>query len=68
LQILERGLAYEAIATDVLDVEQTSVGCETDLAQFGKIFDAAADTKVACDRFGSKRLSLLMVLLDADFL
>src|SRR5215472_14655590 len=36
----------EAIVTDALDVEQTSVGCKANLAQFGKIFEASADTKV----------------------
>src|SRR5215467_15726468 len=45
---LERGLADEAIMTDALDVEQTSIGCKADLAQLRKILDAAADTKVAC--------------------
>ena len=55
---------------DALDVEQTSVGRKADLAQFLKIFDASADRKIAGivdGRFGSKRLSLLVVLLDAGF-
>ena len=68
LHVLERGLADEAIVTDALDVKETSVGCKADLAECGKVFDAASDTKVACvvdRRFGSKRLQQLMVLLDA---
>ena len=47
LHVLERGFADEAIVADALDVEQTSVGCKADLAQFGKILDASADAKVA---------------------
>jgi hypothetical protein len=47
LHILEGGLAYEAVVTDALDVEQPSVGRKADLAQFREIFDAPADSKVA---------------------
>jgi len=32
------------ISADAFNVEQTSVGCKAYLAQFGKIFDAPADT------------------------
>ena len=55
---------------DALDVEQTSVGRKADLAQFLKIFEASADREIAGvvdGRFSSKRLSLLVVLLDAGF-
>src|SRR4029077_13417586 len=71
LQILERGLADEAVVADALDVKQTPVGRKADLAQFREIFDAPADVEVAGivdGRFGSKRLSLLVVLLDAGLL
>jgi hypothetical protein len=67
LHVLERGLADKAIVTDALDVKETSVGRKADLAQFGKVFDAAADAKVACvddRRLGLKRLQQLVVLLD----
>jgi hypothetical protein len=37
LHVLKRGLADKAIVTDALDVEETSVGRNADLAQFGKI-------------------------------
>src|SRR5436190_3132716 len=49
---------------------RTSVGLKADLAQFLKIFDASADREIAGvvdGRFSSKRLSLLVVLLDAGF-
>lgn len=68
LHVLEGGFADEAVVTDALDVEQTSVGRKADLAQFVEIFDASADGEVAGivdGGFGSKRLSLLVVLLDA---
>jgi hypothetical protein len=68
---LEGGFADEAIMTDALDVEQTSVGRKAELTQFQEIFDASADGEVAGvvdGVFGSKRLSLLVVLLDAGFL
>jgi hypothetical protein len=42
--------------------------CKADLAQFREIFDAPADRKVASvidGGFGAKRLSILVVLLDA---
>jgi hypothetical protein len=71
LHVLERCFADEAVMADALDVEQTSVGRKADLAQFLKIFDASADRELAgvvVGRFSSKRLSLLVVLLDADFL
>jgi hypothetical protein len=58
LHVLERGFADEAIVTDALDVEQTSVGRKADLAQFVEIFDASADGEVAGvidGGFGSKR-------------
>src|SRR3978361_1421286 len=68
LHVLERCFADEAVVADALDVEQTSVGCKADLAQFWEIFDASADVEVAGvvdGGFGSKRLSLLVILLDA---
>src|SRR5215831_16121260 len=68
LHVLERCFADEAVVADALDVEQTSAGRKADLAQFFKILDAPADGEVAgvVDRgFGSKRLSLLVILLDA---
>src|ERR1700730_622080 len=71
LHILEGGFADEAVVTDALDVEQTSVGRKADLAQFREIFDASADGEVAGvvdGGFGAKRLSLLVVLLDAGLL
>src|SRR5713101_6613400 len=71
LHILEGGFADEAVVTDALDVEQTSVGRKADLAQFREIFDAPADGEVAGvvdGGFGAKRLSLLVVLLDAGLL
>src|ERR1700693_1682706 len=71
LHVLEGGFADEAVVTDALDVEQTSVGRKADLAQFREIFDASADGEVAGivdGGFGSKRLSLLVVLLDAGLL
>jgi hypothetical protein len=71
LHLLEGCLADEAVVSDALNVEQTSVGCEADGAQFGEIFDASADPEVAgiVDRgFGSKCLSLLVLLLDPAFL
>src|SRR3981081_4728359 len=43
LHVLEGGFADEAVVTDALDVEQTSVGRKADLAQFREIFDASAD-------------------------
>src|SRR5437773_11396340 len=49
---------------------RTSVGLKADLPQFLKIFDASADREfagVVDGRFSSKRLSLLVVLLDAGF-
>jgi hypothetical protein len=61
LHILEGGFADEAVVTDALDVEQTSVGRKADLAQFREIFDASADGEVAGvvdGGFGAKRLSL----------
>jgi hypothetical protein len=70
LHVLERCFADEAVMADALDVEQTSVGRKADLAQFLKIFEASADRKIAGvvdGRFSPKRLSLLVVLLDAGF-
>src|SRR6202521_941602 len=71
LHLLERRLADEAVVSDALDVEQTSVGCEAYGAQFVEIFDASADAEVAgiVDRgLGSKRLSLFVILLDPALL
>ena len=71
LQVLEGGFADETVVTDALDVEQPSIGRKADLAQFREIFNAPADSKVAGvidDAFGAKRLSLLVVLLDAGLL
>src|SRR5262249_40569492 len=71
LQVLERCFADEAIVADALDVKQTSVGRKADLAQFGKVFDAPADVEVAGvvdGRLSPKRLSLLVILLDASLL
>ena len=71
MHVLERGLADEAIVTDALDVEQTSVGCKADLTQFFEIFDAPANGEVAGvvdRRFSSESLALLVVLLDTRFL
>src|SRR5260370_18507337 len=71
LQVLEGRLADEAVVTDTLDVEQTSVGGKADLAQFGEVVDASADGEVAGvvdSGLGSKSLPLLVVLLDAVFL
>src|SRR6202451_2925208 len=71
LHILEGGFADEAVVTDALDVEQPSVGCKADLAQFREILDAPADGKVAglvAWGFSAKRLSFLVVLLDAGLL
>jgi hypothetical protein len=67
LHLLERGFTDEAIVADAFNVEQTSFGCKAYLAQLGKIFHAAADTKVTCivdRRFGTKGLSFLVVLFD----
>jgi hypothetical protein len=47
LQILEDGFADEAVVTDALDVEQTSVGRKGDFAQLRQVFDASADGEVA---------------------
>jgi hypothetical protein len=41
------------ISADAFNVEQTSVGCKAYLAQFGKIFDAPADTTIASSVNGS---------------
>src|SRR5262249_38845687 len=71
LQVLEGGFADEAVMTDALDVEQTSVGCKADLAEFFKIFDASANGEIAGivdRRFGAKGLALLVILLDAALL
>src|SRR5207342_1996032 len=71
LHVLEGSFADEAVVTDALDVEQTSVGRKADLAQVLEIFDASANGEVAgvVDRgFRSKGLPLLVVLLDAGFL
>src|SRR2546430_15506528 len=71
LQVLERCFADEAVVADALDVEQTSVGGKADLAQFLEILDASANIKVAGvvdGRLGSKRVSLLVILLDAALL
>ena len=71
LHVLEGGFADEAIVTDALDVEQTSVGRKADLTQFLKIFDASADGEVAGvvdRRLRSESLSFLVVLLDTRFL
>ena len=71
LQVLERGFTDEAMMADALDVEQTSVGCKADLAQFGKVYDASANTKitrVVDGRFGPESLPLLVVLLDTRLL
>ena len=71
LHVLEGSFADEAVVTDALDVEQTSVGRKADLAQVLEIFDASANGEVqgVVDRgFRSKGLSLLVVLLDAGFL
>src|SRR4051794_16073788 len=71
LQVLERCFADEAVVADALDVKQTPVGGKADLAEFREIFDAPANVEVpgiVDGRFGSKRLSLLVILLDAGFL
>src|SRR5260370_1698917 len=47
LQVLEGRLADEAVVTDTLDVEQTSVGGKADLAHFGEVVDLSADGEVA---------------------
>src|SRR6266498_3990771 len=71
LHVLEGRFADKAVVIDALDVEQTSVGGKADLAQLVEIFDASADAEVAGvvdRRLGSKRLSLLVVLLDPALL
>ncbi len=71
LQFLERCFADEAVVADALDVKQTPVGRKADLAQIREIFAAPADVAVAGivdGRLGSKRLSLLVILLDAGLL
>ena len=71
LPVLERCFADEAVVADALDVKQTPVGGKADLAQCREIFDSSADVEVpgiVDGRFGSKRLSLLVILLDAGFL
>src|SRR3954462_15629468 len=71
LQLLERCFADEAVVADALDVKQTPVGRKADLAQFREIFDASANVEVpgiVDGRFGSKRLSLLVILLDPSLL
>jgi len=71
LQLLEGGFANEAVMTDALDVEQTSVGRKADLSQFFKIFDASANGEIAGivdRRFGAKGFALLVILLDAGLL
>ena len=71
LQILEDDFADEAVVTDALDVEQTSVGRKGDFAQLRQVFDASADGEVAGvidGGFGSKRFSLFVILLDAGLL
>jgi hypothetical protein len=71
LHVLERDFADEAIVADAFYVEQTSVGCKANLAQFAKIFDASADTKVTRvvdRRFGPKGFPSLWYCLTRDFL
>src|SRR5262249_43194554 len=71
LHLLERRFTDEAIVADELDFEQTSVGCKADLAQFGKVFEAPANTKVTGivdGRFGSQCLQQLVILLDTRLL
>src|ERR1700692_908146 len=53
--------------TESLDVEQTSVGCETDGSQLVQVFKAPSDLELARivdGRLGAKRLTFLVVLLD----
>jgi hypothetical protein len=55
-QLSERLFADGAVMANSLDVEQTSVGLEADLAQLRKILQTAANGKVACivdRRFGA---------------
>ena len=47
LHFLERRLTDEAVMTDALDVEQTSIGCEAYSAELIEVFDASADFEVA---------------------
>jgi hypothetical protein len=63
LHVLEGCFADEAVVTDALDVEQTSVGRKADLAQIFEIFDASADGEVACivdGGFGAEGLVFLV--------
>src|SRR5450756_687938 len=67
LHFLERRLTDEAVMTDALDVEQTSIGCEAYGAELIEIFDASTDFEVASvinGGFGSECLAFLVVLLD----
>ena len=71
LQVLAGGFADEAVMTDAVDGEQTSVGRKADLSQFFKIFDASANGQIAGivdRRFGAKGFALLVILLDAGLL
>src|SRR5260370_7392080 len=63
LQVLEGRLADEAVVTDALDVEQTSVGGKADLAQFGEVVDASADGEVAGGVYGGLGLKGLPLLV-----
>src|SRR5262245_41485050 len=66
LHLMERSFADEAIVTDALDVEQTSIGREADDAELVEIFDTSADVEVASvidGGFGSRGLAFLMLRL-----
>jgi hypothetical protein len=71
LHVLERSFADKAVVADVLDVEEMSVFCNADLAQFGEVFKAFANTKITRifdRRFGSLCLQQLAILLDTRLL
>jgi hypothetical protein len=68
VDVLELSFAERRVVAQLLDVEQTSVGPKTDLAQTREILELATDVEVVGivdDCFGTEGSCELVVLLDA---
>src|SRR5262249_60416017 len=65
--LLVGSLANEAVVSDGLDVEETSIGLKADLPQRGKVLESFADpevTGIVDGRFSAQGAVYLEVLLD----
>jgi hypothetical protein len=69
VHLIERLFAEEAVVSDSLDVQKTSVGLKANLPQSGEILESLANIEVVGVVDGgvsAERTSFLVVLLDAS--